>query len=194
VSPDARSSARERDAREREADFGSEAREQWLVAGQALLRRGGIGAVKLQALTEKLGLTSGSFYHHFDGMPAYLDELATYYGSEQPRTNLEALASLPPRDRLRRLGEISVAGRMPSVDAAMRDWATSNERAAAAVRELDDILLRFIADAFAELGYDQRQARARAILMLSTGTARITPPWTLHPKVSEDILDVLAPE
>src|SRR4029079_10146261 len=38
-------------------------RELWLRAGQTLLRRGGSSAVKLQALTDELGLTTGSFYH-----------------------------------------------------------------------------------------------------------------------------------
>ena len=58
-------------------------REQWLSAGQKLLRRGGVKAVKLGALTAELGLTTGSFYHHFDSMASFLDELARFYGADQ---------------------------------------------------------------------------------------------------------------
>src|SRR5690349_14704974 len=108
-------------------------RELWLLAGQELLRRGGIAAVKLQALTDELGLTTGSFYHHFGGMAEYLDELARYYGAEQVEQNVDSITETDPRGRLRRLATISRDDRMAPLDAAMRDWAGSNALARAAV-------------------------------------------------------------
>jgi AcrR family transcriptional regulator len=168
-------------------------RERWLLAGQSLLRRGGVAAVKLQALTTELGLTTGSFYHHFAGMGPYLDELARYYGAEQVGHNLATITETEPRARLRRLAAISRDDRMGSLDAAMRDWAGSNPVAAEAVREADELLLRYVEQAFRDLGFSRRDAQLRALLLFSAGVARIHPPWRPAVRSIDDVLSVLAP-
>lgn len=172
---------------------GPSGREAWLLAGQELLRRGGIAAVKLQALTHELGLTTGSFYHHFSGMAEYLDGLARYYGSDQPRAGIAQIDDADPRRRLRRLQALALDEAMRPLDAAMRDWAGSNPVAAAAVREADATLLRFVEQAFSELGCSRRDARVRALLYFSAGVARVSPPWHLGRGVADDILELLAP-
>ncbi len=168
-------------------------REQWLVAGQSLLRRGGITAVKLPALTEALGLTTGSFYHHFGGMADYLDELAAYYGTEQPLAGLAGADDPDPRQRLRRLGARARDDQMVPHDAAMRDWAGASPAAARAVRQADETLLRFVEQAFVDLGHDRRGAQVRAELLLAVAVARISPPWDRADRTIDDVLDVLAP-
>ena len=40
-------------------------RNDWIASGQVILRKSGISAVKLSALTARLGVSIGSFYHHF---------------------------------------------------------------------------------------------------------------------------------
>ena len=169
-------------------------RELWLEAGQELLRRGGIVAVKLQALTEELGLTTGSFYHHFGGMKDFVEELANYYGTGQAQTLLASVDATDPRDRLRAVMKISRERRMVPLDAAMRDWAGSNPLAAAAVRAADELLLRFIAKAFQDLGFPRRSSQIRAQLMLSSGVARVLPPWKSLAGDAEEVLRILAPE
>jgi AcrR family transcriptional regulator len=169
----------------------SNGRERWLLAGQDLLRRGGTDAVKLQALTAELGLTTGSFYHHFPGMAAYLDELARYYGAEQVVGHLDTIGEADPLTRLRRLAEISSGDRMGPLDAAMRDWAGSNPLAATAVREADKILLRYVEQAFRELGFQRRDAQLRATLLFAAGVARIHPPWRPAIRSIDDVLEVL---
>lgn len=167
--------------------------ELWLLAGQDLLRCGGVAAVKLRALTDELDLTTGSFYHHFSGMAEYLDALARYYGSDQVRRNLAAIDDPDPRVRLRRLDAVSQDDHMGPLDAAMRDWAGSNDVAAEAVRHADEILLRFIEKAFRDLGFDRKNARIRAQLLFSAGVARISPPWKMGSHVLDEVLAVLAP-
>ena len=168
-------------------------RELWLLAGQELLRHGGIGAVKLQSLTAELDLTTGSFYHHFAGMAEYLDELARYYGSDQVRQHVDRLADDDPRARLRGLAAVSRDERMGPLDTAMRDWAGSNELAAEAVGHADEILLRYLEQAFRDLGFSRRDAQLRALLLFSAGVARIRPPWRPAVRSIDDVLDVLAP-
>ncbi|MDG2304467.1 MAG: TetR/AcrR family transcriptional regulator [Candidatus Binatia bacterium] len=168
-------------------------RELWLEAGQELLRRGGIVSVKLQALTDEIGLTTGSFYHHFNGMKDYLDQLARFYGADQVRKNLFTVNDADPRMRLRKLGAMAIKDRMVPLDAAMRDWAGSNRIAAASVRAADEHLMRFIAKAFRNLGYPRREAQVRAQLLQSVGVARVMPPWKTLAGDTGLVLKILAP-
>lgn len=168
-------------------------RDVWLHAGQDLLRDGGVVAVKLQALTDRTGLTTGSFYHHFRSTAAFLDELAGFFGTDQVQAHLATLAGADPRDRLRGLIAIARRERMGALDAAMRDWAGSNPRAAAAVRAADAQLLQFVADAFEDLGHERADARLRAHLLQSWGVARVMPPWRVLAADAERVLAILAP-
>jgi AcrR family transcriptional regulator len=43
----------------------------WIQAGYALLAEEGIQALKIDRLCDRLGVTKGSFYWHFDGIPSY---------------------------------------------------------------------------------------------------------------------------
>ena len=166
-------------------------RERWLKAGQELLREGGPRAVKIDALAERSGLTTGSFYHNFSGMAAFLDDLARYYGVEQTEEHLRTLADRPARERLAGLARIAADRQMQPLDAAMRDWAGSNELAADAVAAADAALFEFVADAFAELGHSRNEARIRAALLLSAGVARLEAPWALPRNLSSRILEIV---
>lgn len=168
-------------------------RERWLLAGQDLLRTGGIVAVKLSALTAASERTTGSFYHHFAGMKAYIAELAAFYGTEQVEANLAELSGDEPRTRIRALMAMATTHRMVSLDAAMRDWAGSNGVAAQAVQAADAHLLGFLTDAFVDLGYDRVGAQVRAHLLLAAGVARVTPPWPVSTSTVDAILAVLSP-
>jgi AcrR family transcriptional regulator len=168
-------------------------RDLWLHAGQELLRRGGVGAVKLSALTEALGLTTGSFYHHFRGMTDYLDQLARFYGTAQFAQARPLLEHPDPKERLRRLAALSRDARMQPLDAAMRDWAGSNPVAANAVRQSDATLLAFVERAFRDLGHGRSAARTRALLLFSLGVARVHLPWRLSKRVFDEVFAVLGP-
>lgn len=171
---------------------GTTGRARWLLAGQDLLRRGGTPAVKLDALTRSTGLTTGSFYHHFDGMDDYLEALAGYYGVEQVDDFLRGLADLAPLEQLHALSRLSVDERMRPLDAAMRDWAGSNPVAAEAVRNADAALLGFMVAALVALGHAEGEARARAVVLLSLGTARVRPPWPVDVDDVRWIVDFVA--
>jgi AcrR family transcriptional regulator len=159
-----------------EAD-GNGSRTAWLAAGQDLLREGGFPAVKLAALCERTGRTTGSFYHHFSGMAQYLGELASFFGDEQPRQAVALLSELPPEQRLPRLEQLSVELHMGSLHRAMRDWATCNEPAAEAVRQADRVLLEFVRDTFLDLGVDRGTAELQAEVVYALAIVRLDTPW-----------------
>lgn len=166
-------------------------RDTWLLAGQDLLRRGGIAAVKLQALSASLDRTTGSFYHHFGSMSHYLEALADYYGVEQGETTIAPLESLDPIDRLESLIRFSHEAHMHPLSVAMRDWAASDPNAAAAVRASDERLLRFIERALLDLGHTTPQARTRAHLLLAVGVARIDTPWRTPAAFDQRVIEII---
>ncbi len=145
----------------------------WIKAGQQLLISGGLVAVTLAALTRELGVTSGSFYHHFTDFRHYLQALADYYSEE----NVERIegawdANAAPAERLRQLHVLREQWDVARLDSAMRVWATSDERARSAVARLDDKLIEMIRSSFTDLGFSYEQARIRALLVFSAGVGQ----------------------
>lgn len=150
-------------------------RADWIAAGQAVLCEVGIAGLRLSALTERLGVSTGSFYHHFADMDAYLAALAGQFSRADVRAILgrAAAGTTPPLSRIRRLAAISLASPIFTLDRAMRVWATSDPRAAASVKAAETLVLGFLAEAFAELGFAAEDAALRAHLLLSANVALI---------------------
>ncbi len=145
----------------------------WIQAGQELLIDGGISSVKLAALTRRLGVTSGSFYHHFAGFREYLQALADYYGGENVDRIIEALDPVSgPADRIRRIRTLAEEWDVARLDSAMRVWGTSDERARAAVARLDDRLIEILRVSLEELGFSHQEARIRALLAFAAGVGQ----------------------
>ena len=146
-----------------------------IEAGQAILRENGISAVKLAALTPRLGVSIGSFYHHFDNFEAYLGALAEHYSVERVREELERARAgdADPIARIRRLGAISLQRGTFDLDQAMRVWATMDPRAERTLRKAEELVLEFLARSFRDLGFDAAQAGLRARILLSANIATL---------------------
>lgn len=147
----------------------------WIEAGQDLLCEIGTAGLKLSALTERLGVSTGSFYHHFTDMDSYLTALANHFSTAEMQSLL-AKASEGNADgltRIRRLARISIDNRLFELARAMRAWAVSDRRAADAIAESEVLTLNFLTDAFADIGFDRADASLRAHLLLSANIALI---------------------
>jgi len=157
-------------------------REAWLTAGQALLRRDGLRALRLRPLAASLNISTGSFYHHFKDFETYLGQLADYYSGEQLTANLvrirQSVAS--PAECIRRASELALSEDLPRLALAMRAWARSDERALTAVRSLDQTLIDFFQECLLAMGFDAREAATRAYLLIASSTADVEPPASLE--------------
>ena len=56
-------------------------------AGFELLASGGVGAVTIAALCYRLGVTKGSFYHHFSSQTAFQNELLAFGPPSESRNS-----------------------------------------------------------------------------------------------------------
>jgi len=165
----------------------------WIDAGQDILRESGITGVKLTPLLARLKVTSGSFYHHFADFQAYLDALADHYGTINISRVTAAIDGVSSAEQLAELRRLMDEWDIPRLDKAMRVWAVSNERAAGAVRKLDGELLTLIRDALVGLGFSNDEARVRALLIFSAGAGLplVFSPWPIDPDDTTRALELL---
>ena len=55
-------------------------KQDWLVAGLTLLGSTGSPDLTIDQLTDYLGVTKGSFYHHFKNYQDYVEQMLTFWG------------------------------------------------------------------------------------------------------------------
>jgi AcrR family transcriptional regulator len=147
----------------------------WIAAGQAVLCESGIAGLRLSVLTRRLHVSTGSFYHHFPDMETYLAALARHFSRADVKRILDraAAGAAGPLSRIRRLAAISLNSTIFQLDRAMRVWATSDPRARASVKASEKLVLAFLTEAFADLGFAPADAALRAHLLLSANVALI---------------------
>jgi AcrR family transcriptional regulator len=142
----------------------------WIEAAHAALVEDGIEGVRIDRLCRVLGVTKGSFYHHFDGREALLAAVADDWARERPRAVMDAARDLAadPFERLVHFIELTDALDLGRHHQAMRTWGAVDPRAAAAVREVDRVVLLFVEQALCEVGVPKQDAGALARVLLAT--------------------------
>ncbi|MDR3663594.1 MAG: TetR/AcrR family transcriptional regulator [Mycobacterium sp.] len=143
----------------------------WLTAGYAILAEDGIKALKIDRLCARLNVTKGSFYWHFESMAGYRSALIRGWGElrDADRSQIEALGSLPPRDRLSQMMGSLVSPRQWTLERAMREWARSDEAVAESVRAADRRIQAAVRQAFEDYGFDAEEADLRAAATFAVG-------------------------
>ena len=158
-------------------------RERWLHEGLTVLAEIGAPALRIDRLADRLAMTKGSFYHHFDGLAGYKSELLAYYGELSTMRYIEAVESEPnlgPREKLNRL--MTLALHSPDdegpLEIAFRAWAQQDPDVHEAQRRIDAIRIDYLRDLCRELGLPPRRALdiARVLYTVLIGSGHIVPP------------------
>jgi AcrR family transcriptional regulator len=136
-------------------------------AALELLATNGPDALTIASLCQRLGVTKGSFYHHFADLPAFVDGVMDYWAAEHA-TRLIALSESvgDPQERFELLHGIAV-GLPHDAEAAIRAWSWSNERVARAVHEVDAARLSHLTSAGMDAGLAEERARLMAAISMS---------------------------
>lgn len=188
-----RRGARPRTVAEPRASEGRLSRQDWIREGQNLLRSEGIAGVKLAALTKRLAVSTGSFYHHFTDFEDYLGAVAKSFSADRVQGLIDrTLAGNPdPVTRMQRLARLSLEDRTFELDRAMRIWATMDERAAVTVARSEQLVLAFLARAFEDLGFAPAEAYLRGRILLSANIAPILSDGKSRRSVFKRTLEIL---
>ncbi len=141
-------------------------RTDWVEAARLALIEGGVGKVKVEPLAGVLGVTTGSFYHHFKRRQDLLDAVLEHWRSENTAPLFRAVqaAGPDPDAQLDALFDawIDESDYDPAYDSAVRDWARVSPAAEAAVHAVDDLRIDLLKDIFLGFGYDPERAFIRA--------------------------------
>jgi AcrR family transcriptional regulator len=136
-----------------------------------LLAEHGVRALKVERLCQRVGVTRGSFYWHFDDMASYRSALVESWNAflEDDRRSLAELDALPPRERLSAMMTALTSPQHWMLERAMREWARTDPVAAANIRAADGRLLRSVTKAYADFGFGAADAKLRAELTFAAG-------------------------
>ncbi len=141
----------------------------WIEAGLAAIARHGVEGVRVEVLAKDLGVTKGGFYRRFRDRAALLDGILQNWSAGriaaiEQQTSLDGATA---RDRLRALirlysERMNTAGM--AIELAIRQWARSDEAAAAAVARVDAARLKNVGQLYRAAGLSAEQADAQAFL------------------------------
>ena len=113
--------------------------EDWLQIGLKILGREGHESLRLTRLIQEAGVTSGSFYWHFQSIDEYRRALPRFWVEDflptLARHATETATS--PKDVLERLGELIQSEGGYAIDTAMRRWADNCSYAKDALNRAD---------------------------------------------------------
>ena len=139
----------------------------YVVAALGVLADHGADGLTVAALCGALGTTKGSFYHHFDGMPAFTTALLAYWETEHSeRLIATSRATADPVDRVGVLTDIALD--LPhAAESAIRAWSRSSAEVALVQGRVDAHREAHLTDAFEELGLSPTYARLQARMAMA---------------------------
>jgi AcrR family transcriptional regulator len=127
---------------------------------------GGVAKVKVEPLAATLGVTTGSFYHHFRRRQDLLDAVLEHWELQNTEPWIRAVreAGDDPDDQIDALFDawLAESDYNPHYDSAVRDWARVSKSAEVAVRRVDERRIDLLKGIFLGFGYDEAHAFIRA--------------------------------
>lgn len=129
-----------------------------------LLAREGRNGLRIGRLCAGLGVTSGSFYHHFGSWEGFVAALLEHWEREEVGRIVELVnASDDPGERITRMKHLALT--VPhEAETAIRAWATVDPTVEAAQRAVDRGRLRALSDVLAPVVVDaERRERLAAL-------------------------------
>jgi AcrR family transcriptional regulator len=143
--------------------------EAWIEAGFEEIARTGVEGVRVEVLAKNLGVTKGGFYRRFRDRAALLESMLQSWSDGriaaiEKHTSLDGASA---RERLKALiglysERMNTEGM--SIELAIRQWARSDELAAAAVASVDAARLKNVGHLYRATGLPTEEADAQAFL------------------------------
>ncbi len=152
-------------------------RRRWLEEGLALLEEAGAEALTIEALTSRLGVTKGSFYHHFKNYQDFKESLLVFWEEEGTlRTIQLAEKEASPPAKLARVMQATLK---PSrLDVALRAWALQDGLVRDHQQRIDQQRLAYLEKLVYANTADRPYAQllARVFYCIYVGSQHIIPP------------------
>jgi len=116
--------------------------------------------LRIDELAERLGVSKGSFYWHFENRSEFIQAMAEYWRDKYTSDIVDEVFAA--EDHLREILKETLIDKVGRYDLAVRAWARHEPSINAVIREVDEIRLQSLSVIFAELGFDETEAVTRA--------------------------------
>ncbi|GIH93075.1 TetR/AcrR family transcriptional regulator [Planobispora siamensis] len=157
-------------------------KQDWLDEGLVILASLGAPALTIELLCERLGLTKGSFYHHFRGMPGYRTALLDHFEARFTTSLIDVVESephLPAAVRLERLIDlVGRTGDSADLEVAVRAWAQQDEQAREVQERVDRRRTEYLRVLWEQRGGEEPDTMARLLYLILVGAGHMVPPLT----------------
>lgn len=162
-------------------------KQDWLEVGLKTLGEGGLRGLTIERLTGELGVTKGSFYHHFRSVEDFQKQLIAFWADQYVSTS----SNVPTdSDELIALLDVIMEeafGAVTEPEIAIRVWAQQDEMVRNFVERVDVVRQDFVLKVFQSVTGDERQAR----LMTDMLSTMLIGSITVLPRISsERVLDL----
>lgn len=154
--------------------------------GLRVLAGEGAAGVRIDRIAARLGLSKGSFHHHFAGAEGYKRDLLEHYEALSIRALKSAITTVGPNASAREIlaaltGLVQVGDAelyRPELDVAVRAWSTSDPAVRAVQERVDAARLAALRGVWERATGDPERARLSALLpyLLAVGAGFVVPP------------------
>ena len=159
------------------------ARNDWLSAGLEVLASEGADSLRIDRLCTRLGVSKGSFHHHFAGSASYRQALLAEYerrATQSLKLAIAAPTGASPRMILARLTDRVGSDQLyrPELEVAVRAWAFSDPGARQVQEHIDQARIAALEQVWNQLVEDPAEARTAALLpyLVAIGASLVRPP------------------
>lgn len=171
----------------------------WAEAALQLIAEKGLGALTVDALAARLGVTKGSFYWHFAGRSELIAAALARWEERATMQAIKALESVSePRRRLELLLDASSqAPRSRSLYAALAE-AAEDPVVRQVLNRVASARIAYLETCYRNLGLAQARAKARAVLAYASyrgllqlaheAPAALPADWSIYPDVIREAL------
>ena len=151
-------------------------KEAWLSAALNVLAEEGQAKLRIDKLAGELGVTKGSFYHHFKDRDDFVHSLLDYWSRIFTDNVIAQAGALEgsPEDRLLHVMLMIEREGLDRYDIAFRSWAAQDPSVAKGIRKVDLARYRFIRSLFAEMGFEGIELEDRLRIWLVFQSAQHT--------------------
>lgn len=157
-----------------------------LDAGLNLLAAESIAQLTIDGLCKRLGVTKGSFYHHFKNRADYLERMLEYWVQVWTKERIKEFeCSGSAQERYTRM--IDVAGRYSmDVEISIRAWAQRDPLAQKYLQLVDGMRMDYLRSIFEEICGDPQRADllSKIDYMLFVGSRMISPPIMMEERMN----------
>jgi AcrR family transcriptional regulator len=142
-------------------------RDAWVEEGLRALADGGPGAVRIEALAKRLGVTKGGFYGYFADRDALLRAMLDAWEHESTDDVIDRVEREGGdlKTKAQRAGMLTfTSDRLLRIDLAIRDWARRDEEVAERLRRVDNRRMALLRKTFGTFCADPDEVEARSLI------------------------------